>query len=836
VTIFFILKKIKTMNLKPKPDTLLENVAPDDKSNFNKTRIMRECYQQKLETGAVFESNPFDLFENKDTYFGENMKIEPQPDSYVREIKNGIASDFFTDKNDITDFDNVRNELKAFDLFETKDTCFEENIEIEPQPDSYDRDLQSETASDFFKDVNENTYSDNVKNELKPDAEFGNIKLKGHDSSKANVYYVEGTIKNELGTNSFFKNEIDFDRTDMKYGRILKNNVREEKQSDLSSFIQGNTYIEDVKREPVAELCSSTALDFSNIEDMVISLDETLKTELETKAWFKSEHDFDNTDMKYCRMFDSKIESVEEVLLNHIEHPYCTTFQKNIYKDNSFTTKKLTTEQSKPSILEEQTNQIHADISESPRTSEQVTSYQVDRQNIEGSKSSTPWPILKSILIETSTASSIKSSDFRPKVIAPKTSTSPSIKSSNFRPIAPKTSTSSSTKSSNFRPIAPALKLYTCGLCPATFTCENQLKTHISSHSIKSILKCHINKNHNSQMPREQTYLCKICSATFQTESLLNIHMGTHAIFNAAYVRVNPFECKVCRASFGDSVALKMHMFNHNKYKCRFCSMSYIYEDSLKHHINKNHYSKMQSEQPYRCKICLACFKTESLLDIHLGIHHAPNAAYITVKQFKCKVCKASFGDKIAFNMHMLTHKRERPYKCHVCLASFVQEDILRSHIRYCHKVNEPYSCEVCSYSFSRRHYLLRHMQIHTREKRLPTGEKQLECGVCSAPFSRRQNLQRHMHVHTGEKQFKCGVCSASFSRRQNLHRHMNVHTGEKRYKCGVCEAKFFDSTGLLMHIKIHSGERKFKCGVCEALFSDSINLDVHMKTHVKIH
>ncbi|XP_050439822.1 zinc finger protein 28 homolog isoform X5 [Adelges cooleyi] len=86
------------------------------------------------------------------------------------------------------------------------------------------------------------------------------------------------------------------------------------------------------------------------------------------------------------------------------------------------------------------------------------------------------------------------------------------------------------------------------------------------------------------------------------------------------------------------------------------------------------------------------------------------------------------------------------------------------------------------------------------------SGEKPYKCEVCSKPFSKKSGLRDHERVHTREKPYKCAICLKSFSRKSYLSIHGRVHAGEKPYKCAVCFKSFTDKSYLTKHNKrVHS-------------------------------
>jgi len=135
--------------------------------------------------------------------------------------------------------------------------------------------------------------------------------------------------------------------------------------------------------------------------------------------------------------------------------------------------------------------------------------------------------------------------------------------------------------------------------------------------------------------------------------------------------------------------------------------------------------------------------------------------------------------------------------------------------------------CDLCPRSFSCTSKLLKHKDIHNREK--PFG-----CHICGKRYSNKSNLSIHSNVHSGKKSFSCTVCKKSFYYKHSVERHMRIHTGVKPFQCNFCYKLFSDKQGLDYHVIGHTGirEKQFVCNVCNKAFSTKSYLTKHEIIH----
>uniref|UniRef100_A0A1B0G474 Uncharacterized protein n=1 Tax=Glossina morsitans morsitans TaxID=37546 RepID=A0A1B0G474_GLOMM len=88
--------------------------------------------------------------------------------------------------------------------------------------------------------------------------------------------------------------------------------------------------------------------------------------------------------------------------------------------------------------------------------------------------------------------------------------------------------------------------------------------------------------------------------------------------------------------------------------------------------------------------------------------------------------------------------------------------------------------CDICGNTFASRFLLNIHLRTHRQEK-------PHECELCLKRFTSACYLQAHMRVHTGEKNFDCRFCGRRSTDRSTHIRHERVHTNGKNFTCVLC-------------------------------------------------
>ncbi|XP_062859446.1 histone-lysine N-methyltransferase PRDM9-like [Trichomycterus rosablanca] len=344
------------------------------------------------------------------------------------------------------------------------------------------------------------------------------------------------------------------------------------------------------------------------------------------------------------------------------------------------------------------------------------------------------------------------------------------------------------------------LQVFSCSLCPLSYTAEIYLHKHIK--------RCH----HDEFLKLQKSGEIKFDNLMFTRSSGSTQTSGSLCGSSAqGQSHDKHFYCLHCGMSFTLLSTFKKHQRTHTgerPYFCSECGKSFTQPNALHQHQRIH-----TGEKPYRCSECGKSFRQNSHLKLHLRIHTGE-------KPYRCSECEKSFPDHNALQIHQRIHTGEKPYHCSDCGKCFRHQITLRLHRRI-HTGEKPYQCPLCEKRFSHQTTFKQHQLIHT-------GEKPYQCSQCGKHFTQRNALQRHKGIHLGEKPYECSQCRKSFTSQSALQQHQRIHTGERPYRCSQCEKSYTKQSNLQRHQRVHTGEKPYHCQVCGENFIYSTTLKRH--------
>ena len=273
-----------------------------------------------------------------------------------------------------------------------------------------------------------------------------------------------------------------------------------------------------------------------------------------------------------------------------------------------------------------------------------------------------------------------------------------------------------------------------CGSCKKEFSSEKLYRSHyLEQHVImlkqfewcrdcKAWFKINENRTHRKQT-HSKKYVCDVCGKDFKSVRQLTRHGLVHS------APTKP--CHVCGKKFKRNEQLEKHVL-------------YVHET-----VDRKHY----------CSHCGKCYKTPSVLKLHIDNYHGWPVEYA------CEVCGKCFRTAATRNTHMLTHSDDRPYKCSKCSKCFKTSTALSNHM-LSHSDERKYKCDLCDWSFKTKSRLTYHMRSHS-------DVRAFQCTVCERSFKSRPALRDHIFSHTGERPFACSHCQKDFVRKTDLNKHV---------------------------------------------------------------
>ena len=114
---------------------------------------------------------------------------------------------------------------------------------------------------------------------------------------------------------------------------------------------------------------------------------------------------------------------------------------------------------------------------------------------------------------------------------------------------------------------------FTCDLCGASYTLQENLHKHLHTHIGIHLHECSLSKIHSGEKP----YKCLVCSATFTLAGCLKTHSRIHSL-------EKPYKCEQCLTLFARKDALKRHSSLHSGGK-KYTSAKFVQLRSLRQDI-----------------------------------------------------------------------------------------------------------------------------------------------------------------------------------------------------------------------------------------------------------
>ena len=175
-------------------------------------------------------------------------------------------------------------------------------------------------------------------------------------------------------------------------------------------------------------------------------------------------------------------------------------------------------------------------------------------------------------------------------------------------------------------------------------------------------------------------------------------------------------------------------------------------------------------------------------------------------KTFACVQpgCPRTFSSRFKLVRHILIHSGERRFQCTSCGRRFHRKDHLKNHLQVHNPNKILHSCDLCQKTYCSLLSYRKHIAVHAAE----AGD--LVCKLCGKMLADREGILHHLKVHTGsrtlrgpsERKFPCERCDRSFFTKKDVKRHLVVHTGKRDFVCQFCPQRFGRKDHLVRHTK----------------------------------
>lgn len=305
----------------------------------------------------------------------------------------------------------------------------------------------------------------------------------------------------------------------------------------------------------------------------------------------------------------------------------------------------------------------------------------------------------------------------------------------------------------------------------------------------------------------DKSVLCKICDKTFTNIDELKVHLTCHTLPET--LKNIDFSSKSYLFDFDEikgvnEVVLVDYLVEKLKYGSFHNFYQILSREGQELDLSDSDTDTEYPTREYRCSKCHATFNKSKEILKHVEIHHD-----LVVFPNKCDSCKKQFPCKLLLERHLRKQceNKVKQHLCSSCPQRFFWSASLEVHCKLYHDDDKrKFSCSICNRFFQRAEHLQRHQTIHNPEA------KKYECPECKKLFKRKDNLGVHMKIHEPNREFKseflCTFCGKSFSNSSNLIVHTRRHTGDKPYKCDLCEKAFPRSSDLQTHRRTHTGKK----------------------------
>ena len=249
-------------------------------------------------------------------------------------------------------------------------------------------------------------------------------------------------------------------------------------------------------------------------------------------------------------------------------------------------------------------------------------------------------------------------------------------------------------------------------------------------------------RSKNSTEMTPQNRVCHICGFSTSNKQTLNKHILVK------HEKDKHKQCPHCSYHRASAREIEIHIDEKHselydkRFDCYHCSKSFIFERSLKKHLDK-----MQLRKQLECKLCgLKFLKIQELLD-HVSKIHPDRMQNPT----KVEVPIVTTDRKVSKEI------------CEFCNSEWDSLDSLKAHEIQVHHDGKFKCCSYCDH----KSLVLCNLRYHIEKNHPEHGEKKFLCDICGEGFMFLQNVKKHkVDIH---RKLSCHMCGKECKNNQRL-------------------------------------------------------------------
>lgn len=197
------------------------------------------------------------------------------------------------------------------------------------------------------------------------------------------------------------------------------------------------------------------------------------------------------------------------------------------------------------------------------------------------------------------------------------------------------------------------------------------------------------------------------------------------------------FRCKICKKLFASVAALKQH--------------------NIEKHNAANDVTQNQT-------------KTLDVVNVTSTTGTGTGVSTTTNQLYSCIMCQYKTPDKTNYDDHLRKHIKMKPFKCRICSMRFETRDQASLHA----KSHQPdyFKCGSCAISFPQRDLLLKHFEVHEKEKQQQQAQTQKLLQETIDEALRIDTIADPIETKDINF-FTCDICAVTFLKESFYNQHM---------------------------------------------------------------